>query len=133
MTLGLNLSRFRVLAQAGLWHTYTREAWTGGTEQDTYGQAVDQYNAAATGQRCRYSEHRPTFPAGAPGPLVETEAQLYVAHDDPLKPRDRVSAITDADGTVLLAGPVLVREVRTYGAGRTVGKVATLRPVEVRE
>lgn len=110
-----------------LTHTYTRSTVTASDTEDDWGDEDETPDVGVSSLPCLYSmEDR--FVSDALGTRSVKTPTLYVAPDDPLKVGDVVTAIADASGTVLLAGPLLVETVNPNSeAGVSVLKRTTLR------
>jgi hypothetical protein len=113
-------------------HTYSRTPYTEGSE-DAHGNAGETAGTAVTGLPCQYAPvERLRLDEG--GRVTISQPSLLVPHDDTLAVGDRVSAIADAAGTVLLAGPLVVDSIEpSAGAGFVLLKRALLRAGDVRE
>lgn len=105
--------------------TITASEATGGT--DAWGNPVVADDTPQTAVPCKYrADDRVRI--DAQGNLILRAPTVTVAHDVTVAAGDRVSAITDSDGTVLLAGPAIVETiVPTAGLGPSLKKRLVLR------
>lgn len=114
-------------------HTYTRvtpgaavPTTAADTEYDDWGTPERAADTEVTGVACQYSDNQRVRVAGGGWVLVE-QPSIKVAHDDPVTVGCTVKDIHDADGTVLLAGPLkVVSVVPLAGLGPTIQKRAFL-------
>jgi hypothetical protein len=112
-------------------HTFTRTSTTLSAE-DSEGNRSPTPGAVTTGLRCRYRAEE-TLRTDTGGRVTVYRPSLALPHDSPLVVGDLVSAITDAEGTVLLAGPLAVESVMTRAAfGPVLSKRAYLRAGDIR-
>ena len=109
-----------------LQHTYTRTPVVAGTQDQHYNETSTE-GTPVTGQACVYLvTDRLVVDEG--GRRTVSTPTLYVLHTDPLAVGDLVSAITDREGTVLLAGPLAVETIDVAAeAGASTLRIATLR------
>jgi hypothetical protein len=133
MVLGLGESNRlrRDLAKIAYPHRYSRTPITEGTE-DSWFEAGNTAGTVQTGRPCRYS---PTerLRTDERGIVTISQPSIAIPHGDALAVGDRVSAITDAGGVVLLAGVLTVESVEPIAAGGYVlSKRAVLRGGEPR-
>lgn len=119
-------SQARVLHRASLTHTFTRTPVTDGTE-DAWGEAAQTDGTPVTGRPCRYKPEDRLI-IDERGRQTVSVPTLRLRSDETIAVGDKVSAVTDADGVVLLAGPLIVETVEPGAAvGGTLYKVALLR------
>lgn len=133
MPVGSALSRkvSRTL-QRYLTHTYTRSSVTPSDTEDAWGDEEEAPTSSTSGLRCLYGSQQAyqiePLSSDASGARTIRTPALFVASDDPLSVGDVVTAILDASGTVLVAGPLEVESVTLNAElGLSVLKVATLR------
>ena len=94
--------------------------------QDTWGNPQAANATVATGLPCLYQASRRLRTDDGGSVIVDTPT-LTVPHDDPLAVGDYVQAVTDKDGTVLVAYAVVESVDPAAEAGASVLKVAVLR------
>lgn len=107
-------------------HTYERQAASLSSTDDGYGGTVGAGDPV-TGLPCRY---RPTdrLRLSDGERMTVSTPVLTVPHDDPIGVGDLVSNVRDADGVLLLAGPLAVETIEpAAGLGPTLKKRAVLR------
>jgi hypothetical protein len=118
-------------ARTGLQHTFTRTTYTVGPD-DSEGNATRVLGTSTTGLACRYRSEE-TLRTDLGGRTTIYRPNLSLPHDSPLAVGDLVSAITNSDGVVLLAGPLAVESVTASASfGPTLSKRAYLRAGDVR-
>lgn len=114
------------ILRVGMPHTLTRTPVTAGAE-DSEGNAAKVPGTPVTGFPCRYRAEE-TLRTDTGGRTTVYRPNLSLPYDSPLVVGDLVSAITTADGTVLLAGPLSVESIVPNAAfGPTLSFRAYLR------
>lgn len=109
--------------------TYTRTPLTDGTQDAHYNETA-VLGTPVSGQPCAYLMQG-TLVVDEAGRRTVSTPTLYVFHTDPLAVGDLVSAVTDREGTVLLAGPLEVETIDPAGeAGASTLKIATLHQAD---
>ena len=115
-----------------LTQTYTRTPITQGTE-DAWGEAADTAGTAVAGLSCVLVWEDRLVVDDTGRRKVQVPA-LYVPYDDVLAQGDRVSAVKDAAGATIEAGPFTVETLDpAAGFGLSALRIATLRAAEVSE
>ena len=111
-------------------HTCTLTASAAPSGTDAWGNPVAADGTPQTAVPCKYrADDRVRI--DEQGNLILRAPTVTVAHDVTVAAGDRVSAITDSDGTVLLAGPAVVEMiVRAAGLGPSLKKRLVLRGSE---
>ena len=119
-------AQLRRTFDALLAHTYDLTPMSSGGTDDGYG-PTQTPGAVVAGRPCRYRAVQRLRLNNGDRVQVLTPT-LTVPHDDPIKPDDEVSNVRDADGVLLLAGPLTVETVEaSAGLGPTLQKRAVLR------
>jgi len=127
------LAEYAQLCDYILVHKYTRNEVTSAADDD-WNMAATSDGTSTVDVACNYVSAGNVFQR-PDGTVIKTEEPtLTVKVTDPLDVRDKVTNIKGSDGTVLLAGPLYVKDI-TYavGFGSPTLKLATLqssRPTE---
>lgn len=127
------LAEYASMCEYILVHKYTRNEVTSAADDDWNMAAVaDGTNTVDVA--CNYVSAGNTFQR-PDGTVIKTEEPtLTVKITDPLDVRDKVTNIKASDGTVLIAGPLYVKDIlHAIGFGSPVLKMALLqasRPIE---
>jgi hypothetical protein len=112
--------------------TYTRTPVTAGTV-NTWNEQTSVPGTPVSGLPCLYSAEDQLI-SDAEGTRTVSVPTLYVPPDDPLAVGDLVSAVSDRNGAVLLAGPLTVETINPNAeAGASVLQTARLRGSDVRK
>lgn len=122
--------RVDVLRARLLVHTYTRTPVTDGAAND-WNETDPLDGAAVTGRPC-YFQVRDVARVDEGGRVVVKTPTLLVDTDDTLAAGDKVTAIADAAGAPIDAGPFVVESVEMIDGGGVVGYLrASLRRGDV--
>lgn len=113
-------------------HTCTITPVSQGAE-DTWGETADTHGTPRTGVACKYVPEE-TLRIDEAGRILRDVPTLTVAHNDVIAEGDRVSAVQDAAGSIISAGPLVVQTViAPAGLGYALKKVAVLAGATVAE
>lgn len=125
-----DIADFRTLVADVLTHRYTRVAPGAPGAEDAWGQTTYGADVSTLSVPCLYRPAEKGLQTER-GEAVQSAPVLLVAHDDTIAVGDRVRDVADADGAVLLDGPIEVESIEPdAGAGEVLLKRAVLAGAE---
>jgi len=105
------LSTMRREARRFLLHTYSRTPRTSADSLDSWGQAEYEFDKIINNIPCFYAVKEVPIPT-TEGLTTLNLPMLTLGFDDPAQVGDVVSNIMTADGTILIAGPVIIESLQ---------------------